>query len=239
MRQRALQAVTMVTFTALFPFGANYLTDTTTDELPPSEVNQAAVEPDVESCEGIGDVFQLDGPGTYTAFAIGSSGSLVTEVRGRDSELLATSHPTKATTGAVDLPSGLRFGIAPPQVFEVESDVTIQVHHENSPYELMLVRIGSTPEFSRLNVRPPVERVVDESGSCPIGELHETFKIRTDAVYSDTGTRQVFVVDSPNGPSMTEKQSSGSADRRCALLEAWRSLARGHFLYSPRFFAVR
>lgn len=118
----------------------------------PSEVNQAAFEPDVESCLGMGDVFELDVPGTYTAFAIGSSGSLVTEVRGSDSELLATSHPTKATTVAVDLPSGLRIGIAPLQVFEVESDVKIQVHHENSPYELMLVRIGSTAEFNRMNV---------------------------------------------------------------------------------------
>lgn len=237
--QRTLRAATMAALTVLVPYGADYLSATTTNQMPPSEVHQAVVEPDVQSCEGTGDVFQLDVPGTYAAFAIGSSDSLLTEVRGSNSELLATSHPTKATASPVDLPSGLRFGVAAPQVFDVESEVTIQVHHDNSPYELMLVRIAGTREFSRLNVRPPVERVVNESGSCRTGDSHETFKIHTDAVYSDLGARQIFVIGSPNGPSMAQQQSSGSDGRKCVLLTAWRSLNRGHSLFTSRFFVIK
>jgi len=89
--------------------------------------------------------------GTCSAFAIGSSDSLITEVRGSHGELLATSHPTMANTAAVDLASGLRFGIAPPQVFEVESSVIIQIQQDNSPYELVLVRVDGTREFANLN----------------------------------------------------------------------------------------
>ena len=178
---RVLRVITIATITLLASFVAKDPTD-------------AAVEP----CAGMGDVFQVDVPGTYAAFAISSSGSLLTEVRGSHGELLATSHRTMANTGGVDFASGLRFGIAPPQVFKVESSVVIHVQHDNSPYELVLVRVGPTGESSGSNVRPPVERVVNESGSCLIGDLRETFKIRTEAVYSDTGARQVFLVDSPN-----------------------------------------
>lgn len=88
-------------------------------------------------------------------------------------------------------------------------------------------------------LRPPVERIINKSGSCPVGELHETFKIHSDAVYSDTGARQVFVIDSPNGPSLTEQHSTGSADRYCASLAVWCSLAGGHLLFRSRFFAIR
>ena len=198
MRQlRVLQVVTIATLTLLVSCGTNDPTDTALGFAPRREANPVAAATDVESCVGMGDVFQLDVPGTYAAFAIRSFDSLLTEVRGSHGELLATSHPTLANTGAVDLLSGLHFGIAPPQVFKVESSVLIHVQHDDLPYELVLVRVDGTREFSGLNVRPPVEQIVNESGSCLIGDLRETFKIHTEAVYSHTGARQVFHVDSP------------------------------------------
>jgi len=195
---RVHQVITIAIITLLASLGASDPTDAATGDAPPRKASPVAVATDVEACAGIGDVFQLDVPGTYAAFAIGSSGSLSTEVRGGHGEMLATSHRTMADTAAVDFASALRFGIAPPQVFKVESSVLIQVQHDNSPYELVLVRVDATREFSGLDLRPPVEKVVNESGSCLIGNLRETFKIHTEAVYSDTGARQVFLVDSPN-----------------------------------------
>ncbi|HDH02728.1 MAG TPA: hypothetical protein ENH15_00605, partial [Actinobacteria bacterium] len=188
---RVLQVITIATLTLLASCGANDPAVTAIGDAPSSDASRAVVETDVESCAGIGDVFQLDVPGTYAAFAMRSGGSMSTEVRGGHGELLATSHRTMATTGGIDILSGFRFGIAPPQVFEVESSVLIQVQHDNSPYELVLVRVDGTREFSGLTVRPPVEKIVNESGSCLIGDLRETFKIHTEAVYSHTGARQV------------------------------------------------
>ena len=195
---RVLQVITIATATLLASCGANDPTVTAIGDAPPSETTRVAAATDIEPCVVIGDVFQLDVPGTYAAFAMRSVELLSTEVRGSHGELLATSHPTMATTAAVDFLSGLRFGIARPQVFEVESTVTIHVQHDNSPYELVVVRVDGTGEFSGGDVRPPVEHVVNESGSCLIGDLREIFKIHTQAVYSDTGARQVFLVDSPN-----------------------------------------
>jgi len=194
---RVLHAITIATLTLLVSFGARNPSNAAVGEAPPSEANPALVETGVGSCVGIGDVFQVDVPGRYAALAISSFGSLLTEVRGGHGELLASSDPTMATTGAVDLLSGLRFGVAPPQVFKVESSVIIHVQHDNSPYELVLVRVGSSGKSSGLNVRPPVEQIVNESGSCLVSDLRETFKIHADAVYSDAGARQVFIVDSP------------------------------------------
>jgi len=183
---RILQVITIAAVTLLASGGAI------------DQTNAAVVEIDVESCVQMGDVFQLDVPGTYVAFAIGSSGPLLTDVRGNHGEMLATSHPTMSNTATVDLLAAFRFGIAPPQVFEVESSVIIHVQHDDSPYELVLIRMGREAESSRLEVRPPVERVVNESGSCLIGDLRESFKIHTEAVYSETGARQVFLIDSPS-----------------------------------------
>ncbi len=238
-RTRAIQAFSAAALTVLVPWGATYVTDTAVDDVVPDEVNPVVVEGDLEPCDGIADVFQLDVPGTYTALAVSSSGPLVTEVRGAGGELLATSHPATATTRPVDLPTGFRFGIAAPQVFEVESTVTIQVQREDSPYDLFLVRIGNTPEPSGFDVHPPLERVASEPGFCSVGERHDIFKIRTDAVYSDVSARQVFVVHSQNASPIAECPMPDSADRPCALLMASRSLARGHFLVTSRFFAVR
>jgi len=190
--------VTIATLTLLASCGTNDPTDVALSHVPPSDAAPVAAAIDVESCAGIGDVFQLDAPGTYAAFAISSSGSLSTEVRGSHGEMLATSHSTIADTAAVDRLSGLRFGVAPPQVFEIESSVIIAVQHDDLPYELVVVRIDGTGESTGLNVRPPVEQIVNESGSCLIGDLRETFEIHTEAVYSDTDARQVFLVDSPN-----------------------------------------
>jgi hypothetical protein len=178
---RVLQVIAIATLSLSASFVAN-------------DPTNAAVEP----CEGMGDVFQLDVPGTYAAFAISSSGSLLTEVRGSHGEMLATSDPTMADTAAVDAFSGLRFDIAPPQVFEVESSVIIHVKHDDLPYELFLVRVDGTGESTGLTVRPPVEQIVNESGSCLIGDLRETFEIHTEAVYSDAGARQIFLVGSPD-----------------------------------------
>jgi hypothetical protein len=194
----AFRVITIAAITLLASAGSNDATGAATGEAAPSEADPAVATTDVEPCVGIGDVFQLDVPGTYATFAIGSSGPLSTEVRGSHGELLATSDPKMATTGAVDPASGLRFGIAPPQVFEVESSVVIHVQRDNSPYQLVVVRVDGTREPSGFDVRPPVERIFNESGSCLIGDLRETFKIHTDAVYSDVGGRQVFLVDSPN-----------------------------------------
>jgi len=196
--QRVLQVVTIAALTLLLSWGAIDPPVTAFGDAPQRNSSPVAVATDVESCAGVGDVFQLDVPGTYAVFATSSSGSVLTEVRGGHGAMLATSHLSTADTATVDFPSARRFGIAPPQVFEVESGVLIQVQHNDSPYELVLVRLDGTGEFSGLGVRPPVETIVNESGSCLIGDLRETFKIHTEAVYSETGARQVFRVDSPN-----------------------------------------
>jgi hypothetical protein len=149
-----------------------------------------------ESCAGMGDVFELDVPGTYTAFALRPSGSsILTQVRGGHGEILATSHPTAAASAA-DLVSGDRFDVAR-QVSEVESSVMIHVQNVDTPYELFVVRVDGTNEFSDERLRPVVERVVNKSGSCLIGDLRVTFKIHTGAMYSEIGKSHVFVVDSP------------------------------------------
>jgi hypothetical protein len=193
-----IQAARITTLTLLVSGCANLGANSFRSEAPPSNTIPTIVETDIDACGGRGDVFQLDDPGTYTAFAVDSSGRLSTEVRGSDGERLATSHPTAANTTAVDLPTGLRFGIAPPQLFEVELPVTIHVRSDESSYELFVVRIDGTGEFSGLDVRPPVERVIDGPASCLIGNLRETYKIHTQAVHSDTGARQVFAVHFPN-----------------------------------------
>lgn len=52
--------------------------------------------------------------------------------------------------------------------------------------------------MSDVSVRPPVEYVVNKAGSCLIGDLRETFKIDIDAVYSDSGSTQAFLIESPD-----------------------------------------
>ncbi len=202
--RRILQVITIAALTLLVSWGSIDPPVTALGDAPQRTTSPVAVATDVESCPGIGDVFQLDVdvfqldvPGTYAAFATSSSGSLLTEVRGGHGQLLATSNRSMADT-TVDFASALRFGIAPPQVFEVESSVDIVVQHDNSPYELVLVRVDGTSEFRGSSVRPPVETIVNESGSCLIGDLRETFKIHTEAVDSETGARRVFLVDSPH-----------------------------------------
>jgi hypothetical protein len=78
-----------------------------------------------ESCPGNGDVFEFDMPGTYTAFAVDGSGSVVTEVRGAHGQMLATTNLTAPSTAEVDLVSAARFDIASAQVFDVEAGVII------------------------------------------------------------------------------------------------------------------
>ena len=233
---RTLQAIAIAAYSVLVPFGSGYLIDGATGDA--SEANSVVVETDDASCEGTGDVFQLDVPGTYVAFTVHPSGSLLTEVRGSDNELLATSHPTTATTAPVDVPSGHRFGVAAPQVFQVvESGVTIHVNHDHSPYELVLVRIDGTAEFSRLNVRPPVEHIINKPSPCPTGDFPDMFKVHTDAVYSNPTARQIFLIESPNNSS-TESPSSGSGDQQYGWWRTWPSPATASALWTSRFFGV-
>ncbi len=229
---RTLQAITIAAISVLVPWGAGYLTDTAPDDA--SGVASAALA----SCAPTGDVFQLDVPGTYVAFAIDRSGPLLTEVEGSHGDLLATSRPMIATAGVVDLASGVRFGIPPPQVFEVTSSVMIDVEHNRSTYELVVVRIDGARGFSGFRVRPPVEPITDESWVCPGGGLGEVFKIRTDAVYSDPDARQIFVIDSPYNSSTTESRSSGSGAQHERWLETWRSPAMLRSIWVSRFFAL-
>jgi hypothetical protein len=150
-----------------------------------------------ESCPGNGDVFEFDMPGTYTAFAVDGSGSVVTEVRGAHGRMLATTNSTAPSTAEVDLVSAARFDIASAQVFDVEAGVIINVQHGNLPYELVVVRVGVT-EKSGIDIRPSLEHVVNESGPCLIGDLRDSYKIHAEAVSSDADARQVFLVESPN-----------------------------------------
>lgn len=149
------------------------------------------------ACESSNDVYRLDVPGTYSVFVRRSSTLASTEVRGTHGKMLATSHAGIANTAAVDLLTGVRFGVAPPPVFDIETSVLIQVEHRNSPYELVIVRLADSQEWSRLGVRPPVTSVINESGTCLIGDLRETLEIHTDGVNSHVGVRQVFLVASP------------------------------------------
>jgi hypothetical protein len=146
------------------------------------------------TCADAGDVFELDVPGTYTAFATTSTGALPTHVRGSHGEVLATTHATTYNPVPVDDATGAQFGIAPPQVFELTSKVMIHVESQDAPYKLVIVRLGEDDNEDRIDIQPPVERVLNESGSCLIGDLREYFRIRTDAVYSALNARQVFVI---------------------------------------------
>jgi hypothetical protein len=150
------------------------------------------------SCESSNDVYRLDVPGTYSVFVRQSSTLASTEVRSSHGEILASSQAGIASTAAVDLLTGVRFGLTPLPVFDIETSVLIQVEHHNSPYELVIVRLDDSQEWSRLDVRPPVTSVINESGSCLIGDLRETLEIHTDGVNSQDGARQVFLVASPS-----------------------------------------
>ena len=149
------------------------------------------------ACESSNDVYRLDVPGTYSVFVRRSSTLASTEVRGSHGEMLATSQASIANTAGVDLLTGVRFGVTPPPIFDVETSVLIQVEHHNSPYELVIVRLTDSQEWSRLDVHPPVTSVINGSGSCLIGDLRETLEIHTDGVNSHLGVRQVFLVASP------------------------------------------
>lgn len=149
------------------------------------------------SCSDAGDVFELDVPGTYTAFASTSTSALPTHVRSSHGEVLATTHPTAHNTIPIDTAAGAQFGITPPpQVFEVTSNVMIHVEGQNAPYELVIVRLGEDGNKGPIAIRPPVERVVNQAGSCLLGDLREYSRVHIDAVYSDPSVRQVFVVES-------------------------------------------
>ena len=151
------------------------------------------------TCVDAGEFFELDVPGTYAAFAMASTGPLPTHVRGGHGEVLATTHPTAYNVVPVDVAAGVRFGITPPQVFELTSNAMIHVESQHAPYELVIVRLGEDDNDRRIDIRPPVERVVNESGSCLIGDLPEYSRVGIDAVYSDLNGRQVFVVESAAG----------------------------------------
>ena len=149
------------------------------------------------ACESSNDVYRLDVPGTYSVFVRRSSTLASTEVRGSHGEMLATSQASIANTAGVDLLTGVRFGVTPPPIFDVETSVLIQVEHHNSPYELVIVRLDDSPDWSEGEVRPPVTSVINESGSCLIGDLWETLEVHIDGTYSHDGGRQVFLVESP------------------------------------------
>ncbi len=145
-----------------------------------------------------GDVFELNAPGTYTAFAITSTGALPTHVRGPHGQVLATTHPFAYNTAPVDLASASRFDIAPPPIFETTSNVMIHVEGQGAPYELVIVRLGEDG-VGDIDIWPPVERVFNESGSCLVGDLREYFRIRTDSVYSDPDARQSYMISLGDG----------------------------------------
>jgi hypothetical protein len=151
------------------------------------------------TCADAGEFFELDVPGTYTAFAMASTGALPTHVRGSHGEVLASTHPTTYNMDVVDVAAGARFGITPPQLFELTSNVMIHVESQDAPYELVIVRLGEEDSEGRIDIRPPVEHVVNESGSCLIGDLRKYSRVHIDAVYSDQNARQVFVVESAAG----------------------------------------
>lgn len=184
--QQARRAIIVLSIALLVSCGA------------PERTGAAVIETGAERCDGLGDVFQLSAPGTYTAMAIDSSGLLPTEVRGMHGEVLATASPTGARDGRADPLAWLRFGRPRPQMFTVESPVMIHVQHKSGPYELTLLRSGDAHGMSDVSVRPPVEHVVNEAGSCLIGESRETFKIDIEAVYSHSGSTQAFLIESPD-----------------------------------------
>jgi len=161
------------------------------------------------TCADMGEVFELDVPGTYAAFAMTSTGALPTHVRGSHGEVLATTHATADNTIPVDSAAGARFGITPPQVFELTSNVMIHVESQDAPYELVIVRLGEEDNESRIDISPPVERVLNESGSCLIGNLREYSRVRIDAVYSDLNARQVFVVEVVAGEAEIDAHAEG------------------------------
>ncbi len=173
-----------------------------------SATDAAAASNTMTPCASSGDLYELDVPGTYSTFAIASIGAVPTHVRGSHGEILATTDPSTDNMAPIDLASGARFGIAPPQVFELTSDVMIHVESPDAPYELIIVRLGEDGNESRIDIRPPVERVLNESGSCLIGDLREYSRVRIDTVYSDLNAREVFVVESAAGDADIDAQAN-------------------------------
>lgn len=161
------------------------------------------------TCADSGDVFELDIPGTYSAFAMTSTEALPTHVRGSHGEVLATTHPMAYNTVPVDAAAAIRFGIAAPQTFELTSNVMIHVESQDAPYELVIVRLGEDDNEGGIDIRPPVQRVLNESGSCLIGDLREYSRVHIDAVYSDLSARQVFVVESAAGDAEIDAHAEG------------------------------
>lgn len=164
-------------------------------------------------CAGIGDVYLLTEPGSYSTFASTPSDQAVVEVRGTHGEMLATSPATIANPAAIDLLTGARFDVAPPPVFDVVSNVLIHVRHDGSPYELVVVRTNGSQTWSGHDIHPPVEATTNEPDSCLTGNHAATLRIHTDAAYSDVDARQVFRIASPEPANISSQRSlSTSAD---------------------------
>lgn len=157
---------------------------------------EVAVSDTETTCADPEDLFELDVPGTYSAFAMTSTQALPTHVRGSHGELLATTHPIAYNAVAVDVAAASQFDVAPPQTFELTTNAMIHVESQDSPYELVIVRHGEDENERGIVIRPRVERVLDESGSCLVGDLREYTRVHIDAVYSDPNARQVFIVES-------------------------------------------
>ncbi len=170
---------------------------------------ETAVSNAMTTCAESGDVFELDVPGTYSAFAMTSTEVLPTHVRGSHGEVLATTHPMAYNTVPVDAAAAVRFGIAPPQTFELTSNVLIHVESQDVSYELVVVRLGEDDNGGGIDIRPPVERVLNESGSCLIGDIREYWRVHVDAVYSDLSARQVFLVESAAGDADIDAHGEG------------------------------
>ncbi len=187
---------TLVLAGAMIAFDAKYLpaaANTVVASANPADDWSASAS----KCAQGADVYRLAEPGTYSAFASTPSGAAVVEIRDPNGEMLATSRSTVAKPVMVDLLTGVRFGVAPPPLFEVNSSVLIHVQQDGSPYELVVVRIDGGQGWSDVDVHPPVEAVISDWDSCLTGSHSETMRIRTDAVYSAVDARQVFRLPSP------------------------------------------
>jgi hypothetical protein len=164
--------------------------------------------PDHASC-GVpaADAFELDQPGTYSAFALGTGigvdgrrRTYPVRVVAGNGAIVVADPPFTSNVGRVDLVAGIEYRIEPPSVFDVRAPVVIRVDGGDHAYELVVVRLAGDPDAaSSTAVRPAV--VPADPAACATDSNVARYRILTNSVWWDTRGRQTFVVSRPMGPN--------------------------------------
>ncbi|MEM9745922.1 MAG: hypothetical protein AAF945_04440 [Actinomycetota bacterium] len=151
---------------------------------------------DSDACDARTTTYRLSEPGSYSAFTRSSSGSVALEVLGADGESLVESPARMMTANGFDLRSAMRFGVPVPAVFEVESSVDLRVESADEPFDLVVVRLSGSDEWSGREVQAPVTTLPETLDGCGPTGSSPVRTIDPGGVYSDVTAHQVFVISS-------------------------------------------